>query len=262
MVGTLLSSIGDVVLHHDFQLLSPIAVVVLHHDFQMVKNKENSNPNTKQSQNSSNVRVQWPLRVTTIFYETPNLTQPPNPTPNKGKKRVLPSSTLSKGKKGGTALQLTQQLSRICDVVELRNSVFSVEPSSTIRNVMERVCTLDGIEKGSELYLMAARIFQKREKREMFVVMEEPYLQLQFLQEEARLPLDQGLQLQSQVYSVIAGLVWAGDIPMDYDDHIDNTRLRLIFKVDMYEFRGSAYEGMHSSSLVYLNLFDGGHSCE
>ena len=34
------------------------------------------------------------------------------------------------------------------------------------------------------------------------------------------------------------------------------------FKVDMYGFRGSAYEGMHSSSLVYLNLFDGGRSCE
>ena len=33
-----------------------------------------------------------------------------------------------------------------------------MEPSSTIRNVMERVCTLDGIEKGSELYLMAAHI--------------------------------------------------------------------------------------------------------
>ncbi|KAL4610421.1 hypothetical protein ACB092_08G048500 [Castanea dentata] len=97
--------------------------------------------------------------------ETPNLTQPPNPTQNKGKKR----------------------LSRICDVVELRNLVFSMEPSSTIRNVMDLVCTLDGIEKGFELYLMAARIFQKREKREMFVVMEEPYLQLQVLQEEARL---------------------------------------------------------------------------
>ena len=52
---------------------------------------------------------------------------------------------------------------------------------------MERVCTLDDIEKGSELYLMATRIFQKWEKREMFVVMEEPYLQLQFLQKEARL---------------------------------------------------------------------------
>ena len=93
--------------------------------------------------------------------ETSNLTQPPNPTQKKGKKQVLPSSTQSKGKKGGTALQLTQQLSRICDVVELRNSAFSVEPSSTIHNVMERVCTLDDIEKGSELYLMATRIFQK-----------------------------------------------------------------------------------------------------
>ena len=72
---------------------------------------------------------------------------------------------------------MTQHLSHICDVVELRNSAFSVE----------RVCTLDGVEKGSELYLMAACIFQKREKREIFVVMEEPYLQLKFLQEKARL---------------------------------------------------------------------------
>ncbi|XP_050258905.1 uncharacterized protein LOC126703888 [Quercus robur] len=69
VIAQLLSSIGVVVLHHDFQLLSPIAIVVLHHNFQMVKNKENSNPNTKQSQNSSNVRVQWPSRVTTIFCE-------------------------------------------------------------------------------------------------------------------------------------------------------------------------------------------------
>ena len=91
--------------------------------------------------------------------ETPNLTRPPNLTQKKGKKQVLPSSTQSKGKKGGMALQLTQQLSRICDVVELRNSAFSVEPSNTIRNVMERVCTFDGIEKGFEFYLIAAHIF-------------------------------------------------------------------------------------------------------
>uniref|UniRef100_A0A2N9EEH3 Myb/SANT-like domain-containing protein n=1 Tax=Fagus sylvatica TaxID=28930 RepID=A0A2N9EEH3_FAGSY len=37
----------------------------------------------------------------------------------------------------------------------------SLEPGSSIRDVMERVCTLDGVEKGSNLYLMAARIFQK-----------------------------------------------------------------------------------------------------
>ena len=38
---------------------------------------------------------------------------------------------------------------------------------------MEHVCTLDGIEKSSELYFMVAHIFKKREKIEMFVVMEE-----------------------------------------------------------------------------------------
>ena len=31
--------------------------------------------------------------------ETPNLTQPPNPTQKKGKKQVLPSSTKTKGRK-------------------------------------------------------------------------------------------------------------------------------------------------------------------
>ena len=62
-----------------------------------------------------------------------------------------------------------------------------MELGSTIHNVMERVCILDGIEKGFELYLMETHIFQKQGKREMFVVMGEPHLQLQFLQEEARL---------------------------------------------------------------------------
>ncbi|XP_075675018.1 uncharacterized protein LOC142644255 [Castanea sativa] len=93
--------------------------------------------------------------------ETPNPTQPLNPiqpTQDKGKKLALPSSTQGKGKKGGAALKMTQQLSRMCDIVESRNLVISVEPGSTIRNVMERVCTLDGIEKGSELYFMVARV--------------------------------------------------------------------------------------------------------
>jgi hypothetical protein len=34
---------------------------------------------------------------------------------------------------------------------------------------------------------MAARIFQNREKRDMFVVMEKPHLQLMFLKDEATL---------------------------------------------------------------------------
>ena len=86
--------------------------------------------------------------------ENPNLS-----TQDKGKRQTLLLSTQGKGKKGGIALKLTQHLSHICDVVELRNSTCSVEPSSIIRNVMERDCILDGIEKGFELYLMAACIF-------------------------------------------------------------------------------------------------------
>jgi hypothetical protein len=95
--------------------------------------------------------------------ETHDLTQPPNSTQttqDKGKKRASTSSIHGKRKKGGGALMLTHQLSRICDV-ELRNSASSLEPGSSIRDVMERVCTLDGVEKGSNLYLMAALIFQK-----------------------------------------------------------------------------------------------------
>uniref|UniRef100_A0A7N2LQF3 Uncharacterized protein n=1 Tax=Quercus lobata TaxID=97700 RepID=A0A7N2LQF3_QUELO len=201
--------------------------------------------------------------------ETPNPTQPPNPTQKKGKKRVLPSSTQSKGKKGGTALQLTQQLSRICDVVELRNSAFSVEPSSTIRNVMERVCTLDGIEKGSELYLMAARIFQKREKREMFVVMEEPYLQLQFLQEEARFWVEFAvLNLSTTVTLVIMNLNLysfsasaESDIPMDYNDHIDNSDEDHSYDVENDEYDDEelydlAIAGCHVAVTYYIKYID------
>ena len=51
-----------------------------------------------------------------------------------------------------------------------------MELGSTIHNVMECVCILDGIEKGFELYLMETHIFQKQGKREMFVMMGEPHL--------------------------------------------------------------------------------------
>ena len=94
--------------------------------------------------------------------KTHDLTQPPNSTQttqDKRKKRASTSSIHGKGKKGGGALMLTHQLSRICDIVELMNSASSLELGSSIRDIMERVCTLDGVEKGSNLYLMAARIF-------------------------------------------------------------------------------------------------------
>jgi hypothetical protein len=47
-----------------------------------------------------------------------------------------------------------------------------MQSSSTIRDVMEmeRVCTLDFVEKSLGLYLMTTHIFQKREKTKMFVM--------------------------------------------------------------------------------------------
>ncbi|XP_030963670.1 uncharacterized protein LOC115984809 [Quercus lobata] len=89
--------------------------------------------------------------------ETPNPKQPLNPlqlAQDKGKNLALPSSTQGKGKKGGATIKVTQQLSCMCHIVESRNSVFLVELGSSICNVMEHVYTLDGIEKGSELFFM------------------------------------------------------------------------------------------------------------
>ena len=117
-----------------------------------------------------------------------NTTQPPNstqPTKEKGKKRAA-TSMQSKGKKRAMSKPI-YELSRTSNDMELKSSANSEIPGSSIRDVMERVCTLDGVEKSSNLYLKAAHIFQKREKREMFVVIEEPHLQLVFLKYEVRL---------------------------------------------------------------------------
>jgi hypothetical protein len=93
----------------------------------------------------------------------------------------------SKGKKGGMVSKLIYELGCISDAVELKRSTSSGNSGSSIRDVMERVCTLDGVEEGSYLHRMAAHIFQNKEKRDMFVVMEKPYLQFMFLKDEATL---------------------------------------------------------------------------
>jgi hypothetical protein len=86
----------------------------------------------------------------------------------------------SKGKKGGTVSKLVHELDRISTAVELKSS-------TSVRDVMDRVCTLDGVEEGSNFYRMATRTFQNREKRDMFVAMRKPHLQLMVLKNEATL---------------------------------------------------------------------------
>jgi hypothetical protein len=121
--------------------------------------------------------------------QPPNSTQLPNPThpPQEKRKKGVAPFMQRKGKKWGTLSKLIHELGRISDVVELKKSTSSGNLGSSIRDVMERVCTLDGVEKGSDLHRMSVRIFQNRAKRDMFVVMEKLHLQLIFLKDEVAL---------------------------------------------------------------------------
>lgn len=83
--------------------------------------------------------------------------------------------------------KLIYELGHISDAVELKRLTSSGNSGSNIRNVMERVCTLDGVEEGSNFHRMSTRIFQNRENRDMFVAMKKPHLQLMFLKDEAAL---------------------------------------------------------------------------
>jgi hypothetical protein len=83
--------------------------------------------------------------------------------------------------------KLIHELGRISNDVELTRSTSSRNSGNSIRDVMEYVCTLNGVEKDSDLHHMAACIFQNRKKRDIFVAMEKPHLQLMFLKDEATL---------------------------------------------------------------------------
>ncbi|KAK3219231.1 hypothetical protein Dsin_013201 [Dipteronia sinensis] len=92
----------------------------------------------------------------------------------------------SKGKNGklGGAAKLSKQIDRLVEVVESRSRATSMHRSSqgtSIAKVMEAVTTLPGAEKGSQLWWFATELFCSQEKREMFSIMTDSDLKLQFL---------------------------------------------------------------------------------
>ena len=93
----------------------------------------------------------------------------------------LSESGSSQKKRKLGAAKLDNHLSRLEDACELRSLANSREQQSSIRNVMELVCTLPGVEKGSDLYFAASHIFLKKSYREMFVILKKPDLQLRWL---------------------------------------------------------------------------------
>ncbi|XP_040361629.1 L10-interacting MYB domain-containing protein-like [Rosa chinensis] len=91
-----------------------------------------------------------------------------------------------KGKKGkvGGAVKLYKQIDSLVEVVESRSTATSVHTSSqgtSIQEVMQVVASLPGAETGTKLWWFATELFCSQEKREMFSVMTDPDLKLQFL---------------------------------------------------------------------------------
>ncbi|KAK2639646.1 hypothetical protein Ddye_027441 [Dipteronia dyeriana] len=113
---------------------------------------------------------------------------------DRGKKRTNDESEINKGVVGGSkgkkrklrsATKLYKQIDRLVEVVEnsstTTSSVRRSSQGTSIAEVMEVVATLPGAEKGSQLWWFATELFCSQDKREMFSVMTDPDLKLQFL---------------------------------------------------------------------------------
>ena len=79
--------------------------------------------------------------------------------------------------KEGSAATLSKQLDRLCDSVDGKND------ESSIANVIEMLRGIPEIERGSELFMKAVRLFLKKENRATFVALKDHDLQIMFLEQ-------------------------------------------------------------------------------
>ncbi|CAL8174320.1 unnamed protein product [Prunus armeniaca] len=88
----------------------------------------------------------------------------------------------------GGAAKLSQQIEHLVEVVESRSTGTSmantVSQGTSIAEVIKDVATLPGAKRGSKLWWFVTKLFCTQEKRDMFVVIEDPNLKLQFLNHE------------------------------------------------------------------------------
>ncbi|KAI5324406.1 hypothetical protein L3X38_033479 [Prunus dulcis] len=86
------------------------------------------------------------------------------------------------------AAKLSLQIEHLVKVVKSMSTGTSmantVSQGTSIAEVMNDVATLPGTECGSKLWWFATKLFCAQDKIEMFVVMEDPDLKLQFLNHE------------------------------------------------------------------------------
>ena len=113
----------------------------------------------------------------------------PNPQKslNNNNKNPLDINNFPKFKKAGGrskvsgAAKLASQIERLVKATEERSdTVYVVRkemPGTSIAEVVEVVMSLPGIVIGDPTWLFATKLFQSREKREMFATMKDPHIQ-------------------------------------------------------------------------------------
>nr|XP_011460976.1 PREDICTED: uncharacterized protein LOC105350510 [Fragaria vesca subsp. vesca] len=118
--------------------------------------------------------------------ESPQSAQVTKETGNKRANGQLDTEGLKEKKaKMGGAAKLSLQINHLVEVVEARSTTTSAlikgSQSTSVSEVMKVVESLSGIEIGSQLWWFATELFCSQEKREMFSVMKDPEMKLQFI---------------------------------------------------------------------------------
>jgi hypothetical protein len=101
---------------------------------------------------------------------------------DKGNKKFGLVVQCKKRKKGVQIVN--QHLSRICDVIESKNTVTFKsydKPRCSIEEVMDVVRGIAKRENDIDIFKFATEVFLKRSYREMFVTIKEPWLKIDFI---------------------------------------------------------------------------------
>ncbi|XP_059639634.1 L10-interacting MYB domain-containing protein-like [Cornus florida] len=102
---------------------------------------------------------------------------------NDGRALNQNKKVLNKRKKQlSTSKKLSRQLDKLYEAVKNRDSYIRIgPPECSIKEVLNKLSTLPGCEKGSQLFNFGVNFFVNRAYREVFVALEDPESQLAWL---------------------------------------------------------------------------------
>ncbi|MED6221612.1 hypothetical protein PIB30_056476 [Stylosanthes scabra] len=106
---------------------------------------------------------------------------------NKRKERGISgtsNNTCKRVKKVDREQKLSQQIDRLCEAVERRNSDIINIRGPSITTAIEHLDALPNLDPMSELYMFATRLFLNRDKRETFIALKQSKVKLAWLKSE------------------------------------------------------------------------------